>query len=416
MHLSTFGKKFTQKSGILELMDDISSIFTSTEKIYMLGGGNPAQIPEINALWKERLYELIDNDIDFANSLTCYDSSRGNLRFTTALAELLNREYDWGISPENIGLVNGSQNGMFILFNLFAGSYAANKKRRIMLPLCPEYIGYADQLIEHDCFLSRRARIEEFGNNTFKYFVDFDNLDIPDDVGAICASRPTNPTGNVLTDDEVVKLSLLAEKKGIPLLLDNAYGAPFPNIIFQDVRPVWNENIVLSMSLSKIGLPSSRTGIVVARKEIIDALSAANSIISLATGTLGQNIARPLVESGKILEISREIVRPYYEKKSRETVAYIKERFSSTIDYNIHKSEGAIFLWLWFKNLKISSRELYERLKRRNVLVIPSEYFFFGLDKAWSHSQECIRLNYSGAREDVQRGIDIIAEEVAKEI
>lgn len=417
MQLSEFGKKFTQKSGILELMEDISSVFTSDQKIYMLGGGNPAQIPEVNTLWKSRMLELIEDNTDFSNSLTMYDSAQGNFRFMTALANLMNREYGWDITPENIGLTNGSQNGMFVLFNLFGGQDASGNKRRIMLPLCPEYIGYADQLIQHDCFLTRRARIEEDTENLeFKYFVDFDNLDVSDDVAAICASRPTNPTGNVLTDEEVVKLSAIAEQRGIPLLIDNAYGAPFPNIIFQDVKPVWNENIVLSMSLSKIGLPSTRTGIVIAKKEIIAALSAANSIISLANGSLGQNIARPFVESGKILEISRQIVRPYYEQKSQDTVAYIKEKFDSAVDYRIHKSEGAIFLWLWFKNLKISSRELYNRLKARNVLVIPSEYFFFGLDEPWQHSQECIRLNYSGSTEDVQRGIDIIAEEVAKEV
>ncbi len=417
MQLSEFGKKFTQKSGILELMEDISSVFTSDEKIYMLGGGNPAQIPEVNALWKSRMLELIEDETDFANSLTMYDSAQGNFRFMTALANLMNREYGWDITPENIGLTNGSQNGMFVLFNLFGGLDSSGNKRRIMLPLCPEYIGYADQLIQHDCFLTRRARIEEDTENLeFKYFVDFDNLDISDDVGAICASRPTNPTGNVLTDDEVVKLSAIAKQRGIPLLLDNAYGAPFPNIIFQDVKPIWNENIVLSMSLSKIGLPSTRTGIVIARKEIITALSAANSIISLANGSLGQNIARPFIESGKILEISREIVRPYYEQKSQATVAYIKEKFDSSVDFRIHKSEGAIFLWIWFKNLKITSRELYKRLKARNVLVIPSEYFFFGLDEPWQHGQECIRLNYSGSTEDVQRGIDIIAEEVIKEV
>lgn len=417
MQLSEFGKKFTQKSGILELMEDISSVFTSDEKIYMLGGGNPAQIPEVNALWKSRMLELIEDETDFTNSLTMYDSAQGNFRFMTALANLMNREYGWDITPENIGLTNGSQNGMFVLFNLFGGLDSSGNKRRIMLPLCPEYIGYADQLIQHDCFLTRRARIEEDTENLeFKYFVDFDNLDISDDVGAICASRPTNPTGNVLTDDEVVKLSAIAKQRGIPLLLDNAYGAPFPNIIFQDVKPIWNENIVLSMSLSKIGLPSTRTGIVIARKEIITALSAANSIISLANGSLGQNIARPFIESGKILEISREIVRPYYEQKSQATVAYIKEKFDSSVDFRIHKSEGAIFLWIWFKNLKITSRELYKRLKARNVLVIPSEYFFFGLDEPWQHGQECIRLNYSGSTEDVQRGIDIIAEEVIKEV
>lgn len=78
MQLSEFGKKITQKSGILELMEDISSVFTSDDKIYMLGGGNPAQIPEVNALWKTRMLELIKDNTDFSNSLTMYDSANPN--------------------------------------------------------------------------------------------------------------------------------------------------------------------------------------------------------------------------------------------------------------------------------------------------------------------------------------------------
>lgn len=414
MQLSEFGRKFTKQSGISELMEDISAVSKGDQKMYMLGGGNPAQIPEINALWKKRLLEIAEDEEDFASTLTMYDSAQGNFKFMNALADLLNKEYDWGITAENIGLTNGSQNGMFVLFNLFGGDDGNGKKRRIMLPLCPEYVGYADQLIADGCFLSRPARIEEGEDGFFKYFVDFDNLDIPDNVGALCVSRPTNPTGNVLTDEEIRKLSELAGERNIPLIIDNAYGAPFPHIIFEDIQPLWNENIVLSMSLSKIGLPSTRTGIIIAKKEIISAISTTNAIVSLANGTLGQNIVRPLVESGKILEISQEIVRPFYEKRSRETIACIKESFSDAVDYRIHKSEGAIFLWLWFKNLSISSRELYSRLKKRNVLILPSEFFFFGLKEEWEHSQQCIRLNYSGDPEDVRKGIEIIAEEVDK--
>lgn len=412
MQFSEFGRKFTKQSGISELMKDIGAVSKGDQKIYMLGGGNPAQIPEINKLWKRRLLEIAEDEEDFTSTLTMYDSAQGNHKFMSALADLLNQEYGWGINSDNIGLTNGSQNGMFMLFNLFGGDDGQGGKRRIMLPLCPEYVGYADQLITEDCFLSHPARIEEDEEGFFKYFVDFDNLTIPENVGALCVSRPTNPTGNVLTDAEIITLSELAGQCNIPLIIDNAYGAPFPHIIFEEVKPIWNENIVLSMSLSKIGLPSTRTGIVIAKKEIIAAMSTTNAIVSLASGTLGQNIARPLVESGEILKISQDIVRPFYEKRSRETIGYIKESFSEAVDYRIHKSEGAIFLWLWFKNLTITSRELYNRLKKRHVLVLPSEFFFFGLEEEWAHSQQCIRLNYSGDPEDVRRGIEIIAEEV----
>ena len=76
-----------------------------------------------------------------------------------------------------------------------------------------------------------------------------------EETGMICVSRPTNPTGNVITDEELIKLDALANQHGVPLVIDNAYGVPFPGIIFSDARPLWNPNIVLCMSLSKLGLP-----------------------------------------------------------------------------------------------------------------------------------------------------------------
>ncbi|MBI9103905.1 MAG: valine--pyruvate transaminase [Spirochaetales bacterium] len=414
MKISAFGKKFTEKSGILELMEDLSSAITSEEKIYMLGGGNPARIPALDAIWKNRVMEIMADDEDFNLSLTAYDSAGSNFGFASALAAMFNREYGWDIGPENIGVTNGSQIGFFLLFNLFSGRQRNGRKQKIMLPLCPEYVGYADQPIEKDSFISRRAKIVETGPKEFKYFVDFDNLEIPEEAGALCSSRPTNPTGNVLTDEEVKKLSEMAGSRGIPLLLDNAYGAPFPNIIFQDVKPIFNDNIVLSMSLSKLGLPSTRTGIIIAREEIIQSLSAVNAIVSLANTTMGQLIVRPLIQSGKILDISRKMIMPYYKGRSEATIKMIEEAIDPAVDYRIHKSEGAIFLWIWFKNLKISARELYERLKRRNVIVLSGEHFFFGLEEAWEHSKECIRLNYSGNPEAVEKAVEIIAEEALK--
>ena len=82
------------------------------------------------------------------------------------------------------------------------------------------------------------------------------------------------------------------------------------------------------------------------------------------------------------------------------------------IDFHIHKPEGAFFLCLWFPGLPITNAELYERLKKRGVLVVPGHYFFPGLKQQWQHKNECIRVNYSPDKETVTRGIKIIADEV----
>jgi valine--pyruvate aminotransferase len=83
------------------------------------------------------------------------------------------------------------------------------------------------------------------------------------------------------------------------------------------------------------------------------------------------------------------------------------------LPYHIHKPEGAIFLWLWLEGLPISSQTLYERLKQRGVLIVPGHNFFIGLENDWAHKHECIRVSYAQDAEKVQRGIRIIADEVA---
>jgi valine--pyruvate aminotransferase len=58
---------------------------------------------------------------------------------------------------------------------------------------------------------------------------------------------------------------------------------------------------------------------------------------------------------------------------------------------------------------------LYERLKQRGVLVIPGQYFFYGLDDAgWQHRNECIRVSYAMDEAFVRDGLRIIAEEVRR--
>lgn len=382
----------------------------------MLGGGQPAHIPEVNALWRRRMEEIMGSDGAFEKMLANYDPPRGNPHFLEALAELFRSTLGWEISAKNIAVTSGGQTAFFFLFNALAGQFENSGSKKILLPLVPEYIGYSNQSIGSDIFRAVKPVIEKMGEHDFKYRVDFENLKVDDDVAAICVSRPTNPTGNVLTDHEISKLAKLADDHGIPLIIDNAYGAPFPNIIFTEATPVWNENIVLTLSLSKIGLPGTRTGIVVAREEIASAVASMSAIVGLANGNVGQAMMEPLVRSGEILQLSDEVVRPYYVEKSKQARQWVDELFDPALPYRVHLSEGALFLWLWFEDLPISSKALYERLKARGVLIVSGHYFFFGVEDAesWQHRHECIRMTYTMDEATVKGGIEIIAEEVAK--
>ena len=413
---SEFGRQLGCGSGIESLMDDLGeALAKGGADIKMLGGGQPAQIPEINALWRRRLAELMEEPGGLERGFTTYDGPRGNHRFLEAVAGLFRRTFGWNIGPENVAVTCGGQTAFYFLFNLLAGKMPDGTQRKILLPLVPEYIGYANQGAGGGIFRAVPPVIEKTGPHEFKYRVDFDNLKVTPEIAAICASRPTNPTGNVLTDGEVERLAKLAGEHGIPLILDNAYGAPFPGIIFSEVSPYWDEHVILTLSLSKIGLPGTRTGIVIGPEQIIAALSSMSAIIGLANPSPGQQIMLPLLESGEILRLSKEVVRPFYQEKCRLARTAACEAFGDDFEWYMHRSEGALFLWFWFPGLPIPVRELYERLKQRGVLVISGDYFFFGDDRSdWPHRHECIRVSYSTDEAIVRDGLRIIGEEVKR--
>lgn len=412
MKLSKFGRKFTGDSGILQLMRDLGAAATG-EDILMLGGGNPAQLQGVETHLRQSLLKILENGREFERLVGAYGPPDGQHDFNEAVAHLLREQYGWNIGANNIALTNGSQTAFFYLFNLFAGDFEDGSRKKILLPLTPEYIGYLDVGLVDDFFVASRPEFEFLDGRLFKYHVDFDSVKISHDIGAICLSRPTNPTGNVLTDAEIERLDVLARAHHIPLIIDNAYGPPFPNIVFTEIKPIWNENTILCLSLSKMGLPGVRTGIVVANEQVTAAIAGLNAVLSLAPGNFGAGLGLHLMRQGKILELSERYVRPHYQAWVRQIIPQIRTELEG-VDYYIHKPEGAFFLWLWFKDLPISSQTLYERLKQRRVVVIPGQHFFPGLKDDWPHKHECIRVNYALDMPTVSEGISLIADEVKK--
>lgn len=414
MEFTQFGKKMTGNAGILSLMDDLGKATApGSRPVIMMGGGNPGQVPEFQERMRRELLAIGADQQSFQQLISGYAPPQGEKAFVDGLADLLKKEQGWDIGPENICLTNGSQTAFFMLFNLFAGIFPDGRKKKICLPLAPEYIGYADLGLAEDMFVSTRPETELLDDLVFKYHIDFNKLDIGNDIGAICISRPTNPTGNVVTDGEMTRLVSLAAERSIPLIIDSAYGLPFPGMVYVGAQQIWNENLILCLSLSKLGLPSLRTGIVVAHRKVVAALTAMNAIMSLTPTSFGAVLARKLIVQQEITDLCRQYIQPFYREKMEKAVAVVRDEFAG-IPCRIHKPEGAMFLWLWFEGLPITSLELYLLLKENGVLVVSGHYFFPGLDEEWQHKNECIRVTYSQSDEDIQRGLAIIARVVRR--
>ena len=166
MNLSDFGTRFHAYSGITHLMDDLAEGLAQPGMI-MLGGGNPACIPEAIDVFQSILDKL-NGSGGLVSTLANYDAPQGRSGFLETLADFFRAQYGWNISSRNIALTHGSQSSFYILFNSFAGK-SAGRYRRVLIPLVPEYIGYCDVGVDPQILVSQQARIQHLDDGMFKY-------------------------------------------------------------------------------------------------------------------------------------------------------------------------------------------------------------------------------------------------------
>lgn len=415
--LSDIGKKLTEQSGILKLMDDLGKAINDTPPIAMLGGGNPAVIPELSTLYATRLTAILSSTQAAQSALGNYDTPHGNSQFISEIVDYFNSRYSSGVISKNIATSPGSQSGFFMLFNILAGK-KGKRTKHILLPLVPEYIGYTDQGLTEDMFVSNKPIVTKIGDHEFKYSIDFDSLVITEDTAAICISRPTNPSGNVVSDDEIAKLQKLARQHNIPLIVDNAYGLPFPGVMNADAHlPTLDDNTILSFSLSKIGLPTARVGFFIGPQSIMQHLSAVNAKINLSSPSVGQYLAADLLRDDSLDFIRDKYLIPHYKERANFAWKLLHSTLPDNIQWRVHSYNGSYFFWLWCEGIKISSGELYERLKARGVIIVSGEYFFAGQDVTkWDHSAKCIRINFARPDHELEAGFTILAQELQKAV
>ncbi|TGL09583.1 valine--pyruvate transaminase [Leptospira levettii] len=408
---SLWADRLRKNQGIRSLMEDLGQATGDPNEI-LLGGGNPAPIPEAEAIFEETFGKLAKDPI-LRSLLGDYQAPIGNDSFRELAAEYLSPLLQSKLKKENIAFFNGSQNAYSFLLNLHSGPMADGSFQKILLPVVPEYIGYADQSIAENVFLAKPPNVVSTRKNRFRYELNQSTFDLTG-VGVLAISRPTNPTGNVLPLEQLEWMEKSTTKHNIPILIDLAYGNPFPNLIGKESPIQYKEGRTLSLSFSKIGLPGVRFGIVVSDEETINTLSSFAAVSNLAVGNLGVYMMQILFQENVLPKLSENILRPFYEAKAKLALNLFTEAFEKMgVAYEIHDPMGGFFLWIRFPSLSISNHELYHLCKDKRLFIVSGHYFFPGLNTDFSHTKECIRLTYCRKEEELARGAQILAEIVA---
>ena len=410
--LSQLGVEMSRLSGVRAIMKDIiETLRSGSDRTFInLSAGNPVILPEVEQLWRDCTADLLASP-DYGEVVGRYGASQGYQPLIEAIVEDFNQRYGLTLTDRNVLITPGSQSLYFYAANAFGGYTATGALRQIVLPLSPDYTGYGGVTLTPEALIAYKPELDlDRAVHRFKYRPDFSQLQITETTGCVLFSRPCNPTGNVLTEDEVSKIVTLAAAHDVPVLIDSAYAPPFPALNFTEMTPRFGGNVLHCMSLSKAGLPGERIGIAIGDESLIQVLECFQTNLCIHSPRYGQAIAARAIRSGRLAEISESVIRPFYQQKIAIVEATLDREMPPDLPWFLHQGEGAIFAWLWLQDLPITDWEFYQKLKEVDVIVVPGSTFFPGLREEWAHKQQCLRISLTGSDRDLETAMQRLAQ------
>jgi len=212
---------------------------------------------------------------------------------------------------------------------------------------------------------------------------------------AVC--NPNNPTGRVMTLEEMDRIVAIAEGVGAWIIADEVYaGAERER---EEVTPSFQsryDKVVATGSMSKAyGMPGLRLGWAVAPEGILDEMWARHEYIALAATMLSNKLAEIALAPDvrpKILERTRNYIRRGFPVLESWMAAH-----PGTFSFTAPDAAAIAFMRY---SLNVNSTQLVDRLREeQSVLIVPGDHF--GVDR-------CLRISFGLPEDYLSAGLDRI--------
>jgi len=216
------------------------------------------------------------------------------------------------------------------------------------------------------------------------------------DTKLISLTHPNNPTGSMISDDELGEAVSLAESHGVYLLFDETYrelafGERLPGAASLSPRVI----SISSMSKS-YGLPGIRIGWLATKShEILDAALAIREQVSITNGAVSEAIAL------SVLQRKDEFIRRA-RRHTSANIALVRSWMASRDDVAWVPPQAGVVALPWIVSEDVADPDsVYRRLvEHYKTFVIPGRCF--ELDNHF------FRLGYGGTAEELRQGLERI--------
>ncbi len=330
------------------------------ENVFDFSLGNPS-VPAPQKV-TDIMKRLIDETP--AEVLHGYTSGPGDMVTRTKIAEYVNSKYGVEATAGLIYMTCGAAASLTITLNAIAED---GDEVIALAPFFPEYRVFAEQAGFK--FVTVSCKKDDLQ-------IDFNALEkaINKNTKAIIINSPNNPSGVIIPESDIIKLcNMLNEKqaeygKEIFLISDE----PYRELVYTDEKvayiPAYYDNSFVCYSYSKaLSLPGERIGYILVSPKMKEAADVYAAICG-AGRALGYVCAPSLMQYviSECLDDTADV--GIYDKNRN-----ILYNALTNIGYTVIKPDGAFYMFV--KALEDDANAFYERAKKFDLLLVPSDSF-----------------------------------------
>ncbi len=299
-----------------------------------------------------------------AEVLHGYTSGPGDMGLRVAIAENIKEKYGIDADFSKVYITCGAAASLTITLNAL---YEEGDEVIAFAPFFPEYRVFAEQA---------GYKFNVVSNKSDDLQLDFEALEkaINKNTKAVILNSPNNPSGVIVPEKDVVALCELLNRKQeeygkeIFLISDE----PYRELVFTGEKvpyiPCYYDNAVVCYSWSKaLSLPGERIGYI-----FVSPKAQASADIFAAVCGAGRAlgyVCAPSLMQYTVKECLNDTadVNVYAENRN------ILYNGLTEIGYDVIKPDGAFYMFV--KAPKGDATEFYERAKKFELLIVPSDSF-----------------------------------------
>jgi len=321
------------------------------------------------------------------DGFTKYGPAAGNLDLREAIANKLQIQNDLNYEFENVMVTNGAKQAIYNLFQILL-----NTGDEVIIP-SPYWLSYPQMV--------RLAGGEPiFANSSAEDGFKINIKDLKSKISSktkfIIINSPNNPTGRVMSKEELLQIANLArENPNINILSDEIYELilkkEFKHYSLSSLANDLKDRIFIINGFAKgWAMTGWRIGYLVGPKDVIKASSA---LQSQSTSNVCSFVQKGALEALKINVEFFSMINSHYDK--RRSLLY--ESLRNINGIYIEEPNGAFYAFPRLPNSSISSVDFCNKaLQDYGLVVVPGKAF--GAD-------QCIRISCAASDSKIKDGL-----------